>query len=117
MEAGRVLRGPRKALNLLDQLALGCDDDVDGQGRHAVLLAGRREVVGVDFHRHIVGLQRRDDLRPREDFSIHGSARLAPVRPEMNQHQAIRLDGKLLGTFQGGLPPQGLLAHHVGRQQ
>jgi hypothetical protein len=109
VQPGRVLARVGRSVDLTDQLAPRRNDHLGGQDRDPKLLLGVREVVDVDPHGHEGGLDRRRNLKLRKYLLVHLLARLAPVGPEVDQHQPIGLRSQSFGRLQAYLPTYRLL--------
>ncbi len=112
-----VLFRPQRSDALLNELALGSDDYIGRQGAYAVLPGSRGEVVGIEFDGDITAFDGGGDIRSRENIAFHSSTWLARWRPEVKQHQPIRLAGDPFGRIQCRLPLDGLLAAGHGSEE
>jgi hypothetical protein len=110
VQPSHVLPRVGRPVDSSDQLAAGGNDHFAGQDRNPVLLAGVREVGDVDPHGDEGGLDRRRNFLLSKDLLLHLSARLAPVGPEVDQHQPIRLRSQSFGRLQAHLPTYRLLS-------
>jgi hypothetical protein len=115
-QLGEVLPCVGHPADLPNQLPLRGDNDFGGQDRDPELLACVREVVHVDANGDERGLQRGRNFRLRKDFLFHLPAWLAPVGPEVDEHQTIRLRSQSFGRLQTHLPTDRLLSGGRARQ-
>jgi hypothetical protein len=88
----------------IDNITLRGDNHIRGPGIDAEFSSDLRQSLNIDFHGDEIGLDRRGNLRTREDLALHSHAGAARFRPKMDQNEPVGLGRDSLRGFQAWLP-------------